>query len=80
MEMGYVITVVGLGYLVDVLTEEPWFVFSEDPLDAAIFEDTMSVGMVQRYLCWSFFKGEKFVSIAPFPVNTTIGDLLWQST
>lgn len=73
MDFAYVIYVVGLGYLVDSLTEAPWYVFSEDIMDAVMFQDTTSVGIVQRFLCWNFFKGERTVSIAPFPPNMRVG-------
>lgn len=72
MEFAYVIYCQGLGYLVDSLTEEPWFTWSEEITDAMLFGDTASVGIVQRFLCWSFFKGERMVGIAPFPLNLRV--------
>lgn len=73
MEMAYVVYVVGEGYLVDTLTQAPFVVFSEDIMDAMLFESVKLAGVVQRYLCWSFFKGERVVSIAPFPPNLRVG-------
>lgn len=73
MDFAYVVYVPGLGYLVDSLTEAPWYVFSENIMDAVLFPDTTTVGIVQRFLCWSFFKGERVVSIAPFPPNLRVG-------
>jgi hypothetical protein len=80
MDFAYVIYVPGLGYLTDSLTEAPWFTWSEEILEAVLFESTTAAGIVQRYLCWSFFKGERVVSIAPFPVNLRVEAMQWQNS
>lgn len=74
MESGYVIYVPGLGYLADTLMHDPWYVWDEDILQAAVFDTWVSVCMVQKYLCWGYFKGERAVSVAPFPVNLRVRD------
>lgn len=72
MDIGYTLHVPNLGYFVDIGTQAPFVTFSEDIIDAMVFEDVKTAQIVQRYLCWVFFKGERSVGLSPFPHNLVV--------
>lgn len=80
MEMAYVIFVPTLGYLKDSLKAPPWYTFSDDLLEAVMFNDYEKAQTVQRFLCFSFFNGERTVTICPFPLDCRVEDLLWRNS
>lgn len=73
MGIVYVVFVPSEGYLTDFDPYDGRIKYSENLVEAMIFERLQTALIVQKFLCWVHYKGERLVTIAPFPHNQPIG-------